>query len=119
MPNNYEIKSYIDSNNELINKIQNNAKKNTLNYKKIAEALNTNKDPKNLPEGHPAKPLINVWHQFSVSDTGLIILDNPTGKPVRNNKSTPQTTCRFNQNPGHCQKTLLLAKYEKWPQQYD
>ena len=44
-------------------------------YSSIVEALLQGKDIKNLPPGHPAKQLANVWNCLSVKDDVLIILD--------------------------------------------
>ena len=44
-------------------------------YFKIKNALSNDKHPASLPPDHPARCLKDVWHELSVSDEGLLILN--------------------------------------------
>ena len=49
--------------------------KSDMTYKKIVDAFKEGRKLNNLPEDHPARRLKEVWERLSLSDEGLLIVD--------------------------------------------
>ena len=83
-------------------------------YKLIIEAFQQGKDVNNLPSDHPARKLKNVWHQISLSDEGIIMVD---GDKIYLPKNARKETLKL-LHMGHCgfEKTLKTARsLYYWP----
>ena len=52
------------------------AAQNLTVYQQLIEAPATDKNPNVFPPNHPTKSLVDVWHQLSLSNNNLILLNN-------------------------------------------
>ena len=114
----YAIKSYIIGNDTLIKEIK-DAANECITYKQIATALIEDKEPKNFPNGHSTKLLQDVWHQLSITDDNLVVLDNSR---ILIPKSCRNKIIQLLHKPhAGISKTLATAKkYYYWPKmRYD
>ena len=107
------ISSYIVGNGRLINNIKNNALACD-NYQQIVEALKWNKPPSVFANNHPTKTVQDVWHQLSLSDANLIIMDGcRLFIPHKSRKGIMEL---LHKPHAGLSKTLITArKYYYWP----
>ena len=68
------IRSCIAAPESTLNKITDNCRSYT-EYRQIVEAFQQGQRLADLPESHPARRLKQVWHQLSLEENGIIVVD--------------------------------------------